>query len=232
MLDLLSREQSPLQTLRYDYTQIEAKHRERVIEAAIDIHGHAAKARDGLIAIGERLLQVKDLLPHGQFQDWVEQEFGIDRRMAQNYMAVATRFGHSKRFAGKNEIISFFSPTAMYLLAAPSTPQEAVEAAISETKETGQRLKVKRIKEIVAEYTKMDTEDSEQPIAETPEILPSQANVERLQVALLVCQQALEQAQQAALSVPGYDFSISKCLDLIKGALEHLHQIQNITSDD
>ncbi|HRW04470.1 MAG TPA: DUF3102 domain-containing protein [Caldilineaceae bacterium] len=226
MLDLLSREQVSQQTLRFDYTKIEARHRETVIEAAIDIQGHATKAVEGLIAIGERLSQIKGLLPHGQFQEWVEQEFGIERRMAQNYMAVASRFGYNKQFADKSGVISFFSPTAMYLLAAPSTPLPAVEAAISEIEGTGQRLKVKRIKEIVAEYTVAESVDREQPADDVPVTRPSKANVARLQDALIGSQQALEQARTAAQTVPGYHFSIQKCLDLVNEALEQLRQEQ------
>ena len=227
MLDLLSEEHSQLQSLRYDYNQIDTQHRDTVIEAAIDIHGHASKARDSIIAIGERLLQVKNLLPHGQFQDWVEQEFDIERRMAQNYMSVAIRFGNNKRFGNKSEIISLFSPTAMYLLAAPATPIEAVEAAIAETEEIGQRLKVKRIKEIVAEYTTIDNTAFSQPEIETPVILPSKANVEQLCDALIASQQALERAMQAAQAVPNYTLSIKKCLDAIKNTLEQLSQMQS-----
>ena len=225
MLDLLSSERSQLQPLRYDYNQIDARHRETVIEAAIDIHGHAAKARDNLMAIGDRLLQIKDILPHGQFQEWVEQEFGIERRMAQNYMAVASRFGNTKRFGGKNEIISFFSPTAMYLLAAPSTPVEAVEAAISETEASGQRLKVQRIKEIVAEYTSSDEAVSSPPDDDLPATPPAKISVEQLQDALLASQQALERALQAAQNVPGHALSIKKCLDTVKGMLQQLQQM-------
>ncbi len=227
MLDLVSEERAPLQSLRYDYNQIDAQHREMVIEAAIDIHGHASKARNSLLAIGDRLLQIKNLLPHGQFQDWVEKEFGIERRMAQNYMSVASRFGSNKRFGGKSEIISFFSPTAMYLLASPSTPIEAVEAAIAETEERSQRLKVKRIKEIVAEYTMIENAASNSPEAETPIILPSKTNVEQLHDALILSQEALERAMQAAQSVPGYTLSIKNCLNTVKDVLEQLRQMQN-----
>lgn len=226
MLDLVKGERSQLQSLRYDYNQIDAQHRETVIEAAIDIHGHASKARDNLIAIGNRLLQIKNLLPHGQFQDWVEKEFGIERRMAQNYMAVATRFGNNQQFADKNEIISFFSPTAMYLLASPSTPVEAVEAAIAESEESGQRLKVRRIKEIVAEYTAADGA-ANPPGADEPVILPSKANVEQFHDALVLSQQALERAMQAAQNVPGYTLSLKNCLNTVKDMLEQLRQMQN-----
>lgn len=225
MLDLLSAEQTHLASLRYDYNQIDAQHRETVIEAAIDIHGHATKARDSVIAIGERLLQIKNLLPHGQFQDWVEQEFGIERRMAQNYMSVATRFGTNRRFGGKNEIISLLSPTAMYLLAAPSTPTEAVEAAIAETEQTGQRLKVRRIKEIVAAYTMIENGTPNVPEIEAAVVLPSKANIEQLQDALTASQQSLEQALQAAQNVPGYALSIQQCLNTIRDSLEKLQQM-------
>jgi hypothetical protein len=79
-----------------------------------------------LIEIGNELLAVKKTLPHGRFGPWLRAEFGWTERTARNLMAVAGCFG------GKTEMISEMQiePTAAYLLAAPSAPNEARAAAL------------------------------------------------------------------------------------------------------
>ncbi len=144
MLDLL-RSGSLKNSLRFDYGQIAADVRDEVIGAALDIRQRIGRAQGDLIATGQRLTETKALLPHGQFQDWVEIEFGFSQRTAQNLMNVA------ERFAGKSETVSLFSDSTLYLLAAPSTPEPAVEAAAQEARATG-KLTKERTKAIIAEH--------------------------------------------------------------------------------
>lgn len=92
--------------------------------------------------IGIALLDVKAKLEHGQFGKWIEGEFAWSDRTAQNYMNVAEHF--------KNENISLLNlPTsALYLLAAPSTPED-VRDNILERAESGEEIKVADVKEAV-----------------------------------------------------------------------------------
>jgi hypothetical protein len=73
---------------------------------------------EDVIAVGDELLAAKARLPYGRFGPWLQAEFGWTERTARHFMAVAERFGP------KAEIISelAIAPTAAYLLAAPSTP--------------------------------------------------------------------------------------------------------------
>jgi septal ring factor EnvC (AmiA/AmiB activator) len=67
------------------------------------------------------LIDAKARLPHGQWYDWLAAEFDMSRQTADNFIHVAERFG------GKSLTISDISPKVLYLLAAPSTPDEVVE---------------------------------------------------------------------------------------------------------
>src|SRR5260221_12464829 len=78
------------------------------------------RTTQNVVDIGVRLLRVKEFAK-GTFTAWVENELGIDLRTAQNFMSAATRFH------GRDEILSRVEPTALYLLAAPSTPDELIE---------------------------------------------------------------------------------------------------------
>jgi hypothetical protein len=113
------------------------------------------------------LRAVKEALEHGQFGRWLHAEFGWTERLAQNFMTVAERFG------AKSEIISDLQiqPTAAYLLAAPSVPDEARQHAI-ERAQAGERITTKVAKEIVTKSRKR--------LRRRRKSLPSERYIQRL----------------------------------------------------
>jgi hypothetical protein len=97
--------------------------------------------------VGNDLLAVKETLPHGQFLPWLKAEFGWSERTAQNFMSVAEQFKSAK-------IADLpIQPSAAYLLAAPSVPDEARQKAV-EKAEAGEEITFATAKEIVAEARK------------------------------------------------------------------------------
>ena len=98
--------------------------------------GHAAQ---NIIDIGSRLIEVKDALPHGDFGKWLGKEFGWKEQTARNMMNVARTFKNPN--FGDLKI----APSALYLLASPSTPepirQEFVEKAAKDEKVTHAEVK-------------------------------------------------------------------------------------------
>ena len=129
----------------FNYELLEKKVAEKIRSAADRIREKVKQTVEDLIAIGNDLTTVKEALPHGEFGPWLKAEFGWGERMAQNFMSVAERFGP------KTEIIADLTiqPTAAYLLAAPSVPDEAREKAI-ERAEAGEQITTAVAKEIVA----------------------------------------------------------------------------------
>jgi hypothetical protein len=134
---------------RFDYSPLEAEAAEKVRAAAEKIRQTVKRTIEDIIEVGSELLAVKEALPHGKFGPWLRAEFGWTERTAQNFMSVAEVFGR------KNEIISdlSISPTAAYLLAAPSAPEEAREAAVRLAEE-GQPVTAKVAKQILAKERK------------------------------------------------------------------------------
>lgn len=55
-----------------------------------------------VIEIGKRLILAKALVQHGEWQNWLEDNFGLKIRSAQNFMAVAERFGKTQSTAFLN----------------------------------------------------------------------------------------------------------------------------------
>lgn len=128
--------------LLYDYTRLPAEHRSAVEQAARTIKPRLRRAAEDIFVIGAALNDVKERLEHGQFGDWLAVEFGLSRRMAQHFMNVATRL------RAKSEKFSHLPPSSLYLLAAPSTPDAAIQAVEAKL-DAGDRLAVAHIYRIV-----------------------------------------------------------------------------------
>lgn len=133
----------------FDYTPLNAQVAQRVQTAAQRIRRMVQQTLQNLLAVGQELLAVKKTLPHGHFGPWLRAEFGWTERTARNFMAVAERFG------AKTEMISDLriDPTAAYLLAAPSTPEEASAAAVRRA-ENGERITLAVAREILHQVRK------------------------------------------------------------------------------
>jgi molecular chaperone DnaK (HSP70) len=133
----------------FNYSPLEPAVAKKVQATAEHIRETVKRTIEGIIEVGQDLIQVKEALPHGQFSPWLRAEFGWTERTARNFMAVAEAFGP------KTEIISDLriDPTAAYLLAAPSAPDEARQAAVKMA-ESGERITAKVAKRILAKERK------------------------------------------------------------------------------
>lgn len=132
--------------LRWDYNQVSPTDRKAVEDAAVDILANGQRLQQSAVAIGERLIGVKRFLPHGLFGDWCATEFHMSQKTAENMMNVAREFGD------KIETVSILTDSAMYMLAAPSTPEPARQQAIEEAQQTGKSPTKSRVREIIAEH--------------------------------------------------------------------------------
>ena len=77
-----------------------------------------------IITIGKKLSEVKQQLKHGEFRNWLKAEFDWSISSATKFMQV------SKQFKNVNFTHFNFSSSALYILAAPSTPESAREHAL------------------------------------------------------------------------------------------------------
>jgi gas vesicle protein len=136
-----------LVVIGFNYDQLETKLADKVRSAADRIRERIKRTVEDIVEVGHDLLAVKETLPHGQFLPWLKAEFGWSERSAQNFMSVAEQFKSAK-------IADLpIQPSAAYLLAAPSVPDEAREKAV-EKAEAGEEITFATAKEIVAEARK------------------------------------------------------------------------------
>ncbi len=134
--------------LYYDYDQLPTEHREAVRRSARIIKPLLKRTAEDIFIIGGELRAVKEMLPHGRYTEWLEVEFGLSERMAQHFVNVRERLGP------KSEKFSVLPPSTLYLLAAPSTPDQAislVEARI----DAGDRVSVAHVQRTIAEQKRL-----------------------------------------------------------------------------
>ncbi|NEQ23591.1 MAG: DUF3102 domain-containing protein [Microcoleus sp. SIO2G3] len=107
-----------------------------------------------MIQIGNKLIEVKKQLGHGYFRAWLKIEFHWSERSAQKFMSAA-RFAAS--FFEKEELsnLNNFDVSALALLAAKSTPEEAKQKALERAAQ-GKFVSHKKAKEIINEQKKLN----------------------------------------------------------------------------
>jgi hypothetical protein len=100
---------------------------------------------EGLVEIGFRLTEAKELVGHGNWLLWLERNFRWTERTAQRYMSVY-------ELVAKYDIMSDLDlpMTTLVQLAAPSTPPEAIET-VAERTEAGEKLTGADVKDIIDE---------------------------------------------------------------------------------
>jgi hypothetical protein len=97
-----------------------------------------------VIEIGRRLSESKALCGHGNWLPWLEREFGWGDDTALNFMR-CHQLAESRNFRDLSLPIS-----GLYLLAAPSTPEQAQQQVI-ERAESGEHLSVADVKKLIVE---------------------------------------------------------------------------------
>ena len=108
--------------MEYNITYAEKQELD-VIES--DIKQEINKVAISILIIGDRLIRAKEILKHGQFQEWVDANFVISYRAATNYMRAAKAFPEEKR-----KSISFLKSTQVLLLA--ELPEETRDSFITD----------------------------------------------------------------------------------------------------
>lgn len=129
----------------FDYTNLDSEVRIVVQQRTSEIKTLMRRTTQDIIDIGQKLTEVKEQLGHGNFLNWLQHEFEWEGRTARNFMRVAETF-KMENFANLD-----FAASALYLLAAPSTPEAVRHKAITLAQE-GETITYSMAKEIASEY--------------------------------------------------------------------------------
>jgi hypothetical protein len=117
----VSKNKTSLTQTTFSYSSLPTDKAASARAAAERIRGRMQLAAESIIEVGRELIEQKKALGHGNFLPWIEAEFGMSRQTADNLVHVANVYGD------KLPSISNLAPTALYALAAPSTPPEVRE---------------------------------------------------------------------------------------------------------
>lgn len=128
----------------FDYAALDTETRIVIQQRTTEIKALMKRAASDIIEIGQKLIEVKARLGHGHFDGWVKAEFDWTRQTAYRFINVAERFGDC------NNLLQM-APSALYLLAAPSTPEAARIEAIARA-ESGESITHQAARTIVAEH--------------------------------------------------------------------------------
>jgi Protein of unknown function (DUF3102) len=152
-------------TSNFDYTSLDLDTASFVRQQTGELKALMQRAAQDIFEIGQRLIEVKEKLGHGNYLNWLEAEFGWTDRTARNYTTVAKQF--------KSETISNLpiAPSALYILAAPSTPVEIREEAIARA-QSGEPITKKKATAMTRSHSigqKKKASDLEEKILESSE---------------------------------------------------------------
>lgn len=129
------------------------------------------RAKVSEIENGRDLLAVKDRLAGtvGAFGAWLNAEFGMSERTAQNYMLAARQFGDHPA------VVAVLPPGVVYALAAPSTP-ETIRQDVIRRIEDGERPKPETIRETItaAKRAKRERKEADRKAAELAKLTPEE----------------------------------------------------------
>ena len=156
------------QAQSFDYAALDPEIRIVVQQRTSEIKSLIRRTASDILELGQKLLEVKAQLGHGYFRDWLKSEFDWGVWTATKYMQVA------KRFKCVNFSHLDIAPSALYELAAPSTPETARDEAIKRAfrGETITHAKAKAIK------ARAITQKEQEPVQYPPEPVTIDVNAE------------------------------------------------------
>lgn len=140
----------------FDYNLLNAEDASVIIFHTNVIKERIRRTTQDIIEIGERLIDVKERLDYGHFGIWLRVEFDWDRRTAQRFMSVTAMLSTCDNLSqvpkASLDNVSI-APSALYLLAAPSTPEE-IRREVLERAYQGEAVTFSEVKRIIASQKK------------------------------------------------------------------------------
>jgi hypothetical protein len=101
----------------FDYSTLEHDAKAVVLAATERIDQQNGTQAEAIIAIGKELIEVKQALKHGQFGDWLRNEFGWSPR------TLSCICGSQRSLGRKAQSFRHLQPTTLHALCARSLPE-------------------------------------------------------------------------------------------------------------
>lgn len=144
----------------FNYAELATETKILAQQRASEIKTLMRRTAQDIIEIGHKLIEVKEMLEHGQFGEWLRSEFGWSDQTAFRFMHVASKFSQIPQIVD-------FAPSALYMLASPSTTDEARHEAVTRA-DAGEKITHAVAEEIVAEHRPPRAPKAEPPVPFKP----------------------------------------------------------------
>lgn len=132
-----------------------------------EIKYHLRLAAQSVIEVGKRLILAKELMPHGQWADWLDSNFNLKKSSAANFMSIAKRFGANFQMSG-----NFNQSQLVELLKLPLGDEEKFVAEMERRGTPVEKMTVKNLRGAIrkfktpaAETAKLTADDSDTDVA-------------------------------------------------------------------
>lgn len=170
-------------TQDFDYSQLDSETSVFIREQTEEIRELMRRTAQGIVNIGQKLLDIKEKLGHGNFLNWLKKEFDWSELTAQRFMQVA------RQFKSYNLSDLEIAPSALYILSAPSTQEEVREEALSRA-QAGEKITYKTAKEIKQKFqpaptNKAKKDDKIEKEPEKASVKPETKSVSDVQFSIL-----------------------------------------------
>lgn len=147
---------SPSARKGFDYASLDTETSQFVQQQTGEIRVLMKRTAQGIIEVGQKLIEIKERLGHGRFGDWLLAEFDWTWKTATRFMNVAGQFNFD------NLSNLDLAPSALYILAAPSTPKAVRSEAIARAK-AGESITYTTAKAIKQKYATCTTKPKSEP---------------------------------------------------------------------
>ncbi len=162
-MQVLSDRENTSAIINFNYQTLSSKQRNIIQRCTGEIKERLRRTAKDVWEIGKNLVEVRSQLKHGQFETWLSAEFGWSRRTAYNFINVYEAFSQSANFAQLD-----IATSALYKLAAPSTPESVRQEFIAKA-EQGEKITHKTISEALAAEKKSAAPEKPQLISSPPQ---------------------------------------------------------------
>lgn len=129
-----------------DLVQSENKLPTNLEQLTVEIKFYVNQWGQNTIEIGKRLIAAKELVGHGEWAKWLEENFNLTQQTARNFMRCAERFGNSK------SILNLNSTQMIQLLSLPAEETEKFIDAKKAENNPVEDMTVKNLREEVAKW--------------------------------------------------------------------------------
>ena len=154
-----TKQKNKQQANHFDYEILSPKSRTLIQKCTVEIKKRLRRTAQDVWEVGKKLVEVRSQLDYGQFDSWLSTEFGWSRRTGYNFINVYESFSEGTNFAELD-----IATSALYKLAAPSTPESVRKQFLNQAQQ-GQKITHKDISQALSATKNSSVAEKAQPIS-------------------------------------------------------------------